>query len=155
MFDAKNRGWDIDLFRSRRSRWIAGVCGGLAENMNWSPTGLRIIAILLFMFTGSFAFLAYIAAWFLIASRSEAPYAGQTYNHETPPKNPNGPQNIKQKVFSHKEAATSRIYEIRDRLSSIDQRIRAMETHVTSKKYQFDRELHRTQNRKLIQSYAH
>jgi len=143
MFEAKNRGWDIDLYRSRRSRWIAGVCGGLAENMNWSPMGIRIVMILLFIFTGSFAFFAYIAAWFLIASRSEKPFAGRVYEHDEPPRKPSGPQNIKQKVFDHKEAASNRIYEIRDRLSRIDQRIRAMETHVTSKQYQFDRELRR------------
>jgi len=34
------------LFRSRRHRWIAGVCGGIAERLGWSPGVVRILFVL-------------------------------------------------------------------------------------------------------------
>lgn len=32
---------DIGLERSRRNRWIRGVCGGIAEKLNISPMWVR------------------------------------------------------------------------------------------------------------------
>ena len=34
------------LCRSRRHRWIAGVCGGIAERLGWSPWVVRILFVL-------------------------------------------------------------------------------------------------------------
>jgi phage shock protein PspC (stress-responsive transcriptional regulator) len=44
------------LYRSRSSRWIAGVCGGIAEYLNIDPIIVRIIAI----FLPGFGWLAYL-----------------------------------------------------------------------------------------------
>ena len=44
------------LYRSRKSKIIAGVCGGVAEYLNIDPTIARIIAIVLPGF-GWFAYL--------------------------------------------------------------------------------------------------
>lgn len=41
------------LYRSRENRWIAGVCGGLAEFFGLSPKIVRIICALLIMVYGS------------------------------------------------------------------------------------------------------
>lgn len=35
------------LYRSRRDRMIAGVCGGLAERYGWDPTIVRLIFVVL------------------------------------------------------------------------------------------------------------
>lgn len=48
------------LYRSRRNRFICGVCGGIGEYLNVDPTVIRLLAILL-GFTGT-GFVAYIAA---------------------------------------------------------------------------------------------
>ncbi len=34
MFSRKYNGYGMDLYRSRNDSWMAGVCGGIAENMN-------------------------------------------------------------------------------------------------------------------------
>ena len=34
------------LHRSRRHRIIAGVCGGIAERLGWSPVVVRILFVL-------------------------------------------------------------------------------------------------------------
>ena len=53
------------LYRSRKSRVIAGVCGGIAEYFNVDPVLVRIIAIL-FLFTGGAALVAYIVGMIII-----------------------------------------------------------------------------------------
>lgn len=49
------------LYKSRKDRKIAGVCGGIAEYMNVDSTIVRLIAIALVFGWGS-GLLAYIVA---------------------------------------------------------------------------------------------
>lgn len=51
--------------RSRDNRWIAGVCGGLAEYFGISPKIVRIICILLIMVYGSGLMVYIILAIFI------------------------------------------------------------------------------------------
>ena len=53
------------LYRSRDNRWIAGVCGGLAEFFGLSPKIVRIICALLIMVYGSGLIIYIIFALFL------------------------------------------------------------------------------------------
>ncbi len=53
------------LYRSRKNRMIAGVCGGIAEYFNIDPVIVRLIAVALF-FVGGSALLAYIIAMIVI-----------------------------------------------------------------------------------------
>lgn len=53
------------LYRSRRDRMIAGVCGGLAEYFNVDPTWVRLIFVL-FLILGGSALLAYLIMWLIV-----------------------------------------------------------------------------------------
>lgn len=53
------------LYRSRDNRWIAGVCGGLAEFVGLSPKIVRIICALLIMVYGSGLIIYIILALFI------------------------------------------------------------------------------------------
>jgi phage shock protein C len=53
------------LYRSRKNRMIAGVCGGIAEYFNIDPVIVRLIVVALF-FVGGSALLAYIIAMIVI-----------------------------------------------------------------------------------------
>lgn len=53
------------LYRSRDNRWIAGVCGGLAEFFGLSPKIVRIICALLIMVCGSGLIIYIILALFI------------------------------------------------------------------------------------------
>lgn len=53
------------LWRSRRDRKIAGVCGGLATYFMVDPFWIRFIFILFFL-AGGAAFLVYIIIWILV-----------------------------------------------------------------------------------------
>ncbi len=58
------------MHRSRRHRMIAGVCGGIAERYNMSPTTVRLIAVISCILPGP-QFLIYILLWILIPKASE------------------------------------------------------------------------------------
>lgn len=53
------------LYRSRKERMIAGVCGGIAKHFGVDPTLIRLIA-LLFIFIGGSALFVYLILWFVI-----------------------------------------------------------------------------------------
>lgn len=53
------------LYRSRRHRMIAGVCGGIAEHFGWDPSLVRLVAVVSILLPGP-QFLAYIIAWLVV-----------------------------------------------------------------------------------------
>lgn len=53
------------LYRSRKERMIAGVCGGLAEYFNLDPTVVRLLFVL-FFFLGGCALLIYLVMWIIV-----------------------------------------------------------------------------------------
>jgi len=61
---------DKRLYRSRTSRVIGGVCGGLGEYFGIDPTFIRILAVLL-VFADGIGLLGYIIAWIIIPRRPQ------------------------------------------------------------------------------------
>jgi phage shock protein PspC (stress-responsive transcriptional regulator) len=58
------------LRRSVADRWVAGVCGGIAEYLGLDPTLVRVIYVLLAIFSAAFpGILVYLVLWFLIPER--------------------------------------------------------------------------------------
>jgi phage shock protein C len=53
------------LYRSRKSRKVAGVCGGLADYLNTDPTVVRVLFIVLAVLGGAGA-LIYLAMWLIV-----------------------------------------------------------------------------------------
>ena len=52
------------LHRSRKDKMIAGVCGGIAEWMDWDPTVVRLGYILLSIISAAFpGLLIYLILW--------------------------------------------------------------------------------------------
>jgi len=64
---AKKRLSSKKLFRSKHNRVVAGVCGGLGEYLGVDPTLIRLIWVLVVVFSGFFpGILAYIICWIVI-----------------------------------------------------------------------------------------
>jgi len=60
----------MPLYRSRRYNIIAGVCGGLAEWLDWSPTAVRVLYVILSVVSAGFpGMLVYIILWFVMPKR--------------------------------------------------------------------------------------
>jgi phage shock protein C len=54
----------MPLYRSRRNSMIAGVCGGIAEWLGWSPTWVRLLYILISILSIAFpGIIVYIILW--------------------------------------------------------------------------------------------
>jgi len=55
------------LYRSRKNKMIAGICGGISEYTNQDPTLIRLLVVLVGVLTGIVPFiLIYIISWFII-----------------------------------------------------------------------------------------
>ncbi len=60
------------LYKSRKNKVIAGVCGGIAEHFDVDPVLIRLIAVL-FTFTGGAAVIAYIIGMIIIPDQPLEP----------------------------------------------------------------------------------
>jgi phage shock protein C len=60
------------LYRSRRERMIAGVCGGLAEYFAIDPTFVRLLFVICVLLGGS-AILAYLVLWLVVPLEPSMP----------------------------------------------------------------------------------
>ncbi len=53
--------------RRSRNKMIAGVCGGLAERLGWSPDRFRIAYVILSIFSAAFpGILVYLVLWLVM-----------------------------------------------------------------------------------------
>ena len=60
-------GRDNPLHRSRNDRVIAGVCGGFARWLGWSPTVVRILYMALSVLSAAFpGILIYLLLWIVM-----------------------------------------------------------------------------------------
>ena len=59
------------LCRSTKDRWLAGICGGIAEYFALDPTIIRVLFVLFSVFAGG-GILAYIILWIIIPQEPEA-----------------------------------------------------------------------------------
>ena len=58
----------MPLQRSRKNKMIAGVCGGLAEWLGWDPTLVRVLYVLVSVFSAAFpGLLVYVILWMVMA----------------------------------------------------------------------------------------
>ena len=71
------------LCRSRDDRDIAGVCGGLAEYLCWDSGRLRIVWVLVTIFTAFAGVAVYLALWYLMPEKP-----GESPDLESPPLQP-------------------------------------------------------------------
>ena len=60
------------LYRSRRHRMIAGVCGGLAERYDWDLSVVRLVFVLAsFLPIPTHMVLVYIIMWIVVPEAPE------------------------------------------------------------------------------------
>jgi len=147
MRHSKARGWGMGLYRNTRDGKIAGVCAGLADHFDIAHWVMRLIWIGGFLFTGTLALFAYIGAWILLSPRpsrysgsgpepaddfdeTEIPMEYDERYHEYRPK----------RVFRYPEPGSVRLNRARQKLDDTLRRVEAMESYVTSRRFNLDRE---------------
>ncbi len=108
------------IYRSRRGMFM-GVCRGLAEYFDFSVFWLRIITLLLFLFTGFWPVgVMYIIAGLFLKMEPVSPFRDEddAEFYET---------------YSH--SRQSAIQRIKKKFENIDRRIQRMEDTVTSREF--------------------
>src|SRR5215468_8288668 len=60
------------LLRSPSDRVLGGVCAGIAEHLGVDSLVIRLAALMLAVFSGGTAVLAYLIAWILIPQAAES-----------------------------------------------------------------------------------
>jgi len=59
--------------RKSKTRMIAGVCGGIAEWLGWDPTLVRVLYVLVSIFSAAFpGILVYIILWIVMPNPEAA-----------------------------------------------------------------------------------
>jgi len=58
------------LYRSTTDKWIGGVCGGLAHHMGMDATVIRLLWVILTVFTAGVGILLYLLLWALVPKES-------------------------------------------------------------------------------------
>ena len=62
----------MPLYRSRKHRVLAGVCGGLADWLGWNPTTVRVAYVLISILSVGFpGTIAYIILWIVMPEAPE------------------------------------------------------------------------------------
>ena len=57
----------MPLYRSRKNSMIAGVCGGLADWLGWSPGWVRLLYILVSLISAAFpGIIVYLILWIVV-----------------------------------------------------------------------------------------
>jgi phage shock protein C len=54
----------MPIYRSRQHKMIAGVCGGIADWLGWTPTAVRVAYVILSIASAAFpGTIAYVILW--------------------------------------------------------------------------------------------
>ena len=61
------------LRRSRRHRIVAGVCGGIAEWLGWSPLLVRVLFVVIGALPFLSGILVYLVLWLVVPADDQAP----------------------------------------------------------------------------------
>jgi len=142
-------GWGMNLYRNTRQGRIAGVCAGLADHWDVAHWVVRLCWVAAFLFTGTLALWVYVGAWILLAPRPLRRAADGSYvplqewdevemeyderHHDYRPR----------KVFRYSESTSVRLARARERLDAALQRVQDMESYVTSRRYELNKEFSR------------
>lgn len=146
----RREGWGLNLYRNTREGKIGGVAAGLADYWDVAPWVVRLLWIGAFLFTGTLALWIYLGAWLLMDRRpSRGEFDGDPgddldyevsvdmeydeRHHDYRPR----------KVFRYSDSSTVRLSRARERLDAALRRVEDMESYVTSRQYELNKEFSR------------
>lgn len=70
------------LYRSETNKMVAGICGGIAEYFSVDATAIRLVWLLIVIFTGVFpGVIAYILALFVVPISPHAEVKHEEVQH--------------------------------------------------------------------------
>jgi phage shock protein C len=114
------------LYLDKENAKIAGVCAGIADYLEWDLKIVRIIWVIATIMWSPVMITAYVVMAWLVDPKPGPGFA--TASPSSPwPTDPAAPRR--------------RLVDVQDRFSRLDRRLQALESVVTSRAFQIDREL--------------
>ena len=131
------------FYRSTDRAVLGGVCAGVADYFGFNLCVLRFLAIIAFVCAMPMAVIAYLAVVFLIPARSgtgqeRAPRPRRKTRRERKFERKQARREARQQEYAVPNEAA---IEVRDKCQSLDKRLAELEKHITSSRYQLDREI--------------
>ena len=148
----KAAGWGMNLYRNTREGKVAGVAAGLADHWDVAHWVVRLLFVGAFLFTGTLALWAYIGAWILLAPRParrqyDEPEPVEETTYDEPEMEMEYDERVHsyrpKKVFRYADSGAVRLKRARDRLDAALRRVESMESYVTSRRYNLNKEFSR------------
>lgn len=128
-----------ELLRDDENGKIAGVCAGIADYFGWELWLVRIITVSAFFLGGSgIIFVLYIAAWVVLEKKSKATKHSAASNGTTA--YADRPVELKTRVWQRGESPKQALQHLNHQFNSMELKLRDMERHVTSNRFQLNRE---------------
>ena len=127
-----------ELYRDPKRGKIAGVCAGLSDYFNMELWLVRILFITAVLLSGGPLFVVvYIACWFILDKKEPS------MSQSTGKFDEIDPISVKFKVWQKGEPPRQALFDLKDRLTRLDNRIQSMETYVTSSEFTVSREINK------------
>ncbi len=127
--DYEGKGSKRRLTRNTVDGKLGGVCAGIGDYLGWDHTMVRILTILLIIFTGV-PLVAYFILWVLMPKDSRAPYVRE-YREE-------------QESFKTGRAGTAHstttYNDVKSKFRSLEVRMQDLERSITSKEWKLNRD---------------
>ena len=138
-YDNWNEGWTMKqdapqkrLTRNTIEGKLGGVCAGIGDYLGWDHTMVRIITILLIIFT-VVPLIAYFILWVLMPKDPRAPYVREWRESQSIPKG--------QRTAPAGTAQSSTTYsDVRSKFTSLETRLEGLERSITSKEWKLNRD---------------
>ncbi|MDP5134478.1 envelope stress response membrane protein PspC [Rheinheimera baltica] len=128
-----------ELLRDDANGKIAGVCAGIADYFGWELWLVRIITVsAFFLGAGGLVLVLYIAAWVVLEKKSKAVVKASTTADLSPATEK--AVEVKIRMWQRGEAPKQALQHLANQFDNLELRLRGMESHVTSAKFQLNRE---------------
>tara|TARA_R110000782_G_scaffold91764_9_gene175063 strand:- start:3036 stop:3470 length:435 start_codon:yes stop_codon:yes gene_type:complete len=132
------------FYRDADRAILGGVCAGLARYLGFNLRATRILAFIAFLMFMPFVVIAYLAVVFLVPAESSGETIVSTRRRRSRVCGRRRKKDMLDDDMSGESPEKSSLAEeIDQRCKSMDERLRVLEKHVTSKRFQLEQELSR------------
>jgi phage shock protein C len=130
-YDDYNRPPARRLTRNKVDGKLGGVCAGIGDYLGWDHTMVRILTVLLVIFT-ALPLIAYFILWVFMPKDSRAPYVRE-YREQ---------RDTKSRVQAPAGTAgsTTTFNDVRSKFRSLEVRLQDLERSITSKEWKLNRD---------------
>ena len=136
-WDGEDDGYEYTgphkLRRNKIDGVIGGVCAGIGDYVGMDPVIIRIIFILLLIFTG-LPIIVYPILWLCIPSDKRAPYIRE-YREARKARKTRRERKVEAPI-----ARTASFRDVKSKFRSLEERLQDLERSVTSKEWRLRRE---------------